>query len=109
MKTTSKERRETVHKLKVLEEYANAIMNGYKTFEIRKNDRDYKVGDKVIFNVITSEGMPKEHPLNGKIYWIEYILNDFEGLAQTYVALAIHKDYCHNCGARVVEATQART
>lgn len=35
----------TVHKLKLFPEYFDAVVNGIKTFEIRKNDRDYKVGD----------------------------------------------------------------
>lgn len=35
----------TVHNLKLLPEYFDAVVNGIKTFEIRKNDRDYKVGD----------------------------------------------------------------
>lgn len=30
----------TTHRLKVFVKYADAIMNGTKTFEIRKNDRD---------------------------------------------------------------------
>lgn len=34
------------HRLKVFIKYADAIMNGTKTFEIRKNDRGYEVGDK---------------------------------------------------------------
>lgn len=33
------------HQLKILPEYFNAIKEERKTFEIRKNDRDYQVGD----------------------------------------------------------------
>lgn len=36
------------HKLKILPEYFEAVIKGLKTFEIRKNDRDYKVGDKIV-------------------------------------------------------------
>lgn len=35
----------TVHELKILTEYLDAIDEGCKSFEIRKNDRDYKVGN----------------------------------------------------------------
>ena len=35
----------TLHTLKIYPEYYDAVRNGIKTFEIRKNDRDYKVGD----------------------------------------------------------------
>lgn len=33
-----------------------------------------------------------KHPFNGATYRIDYILDDFEGLAQKYVALAISKE-----------------
>ena len=84
------------HRLKVFAKYADAIMNGTKTFEIRKNDRNFKVGDKIVFEVLANEGYDvraaARHPLNGAFYRIGYILDDFEGLAQRYVALAISKE-----------------
>lgn len=86
----------TTHRLKVFVKYADAIMNGTKTFEVRKNDRGYKVGDKIVFDVVTNKGYAvgaaARHPLNGATYRIDYILDDFEGLAQKYVALAISKE-----------------
>ncbi|MGF1786455.1 DUF3850 domain-containing protein [Photobacterium swingsii] len=36
-----------VHTLKIEPVYLNAIIDGKKTFEIRKNDRDFRVGDRV--------------------------------------------------------------
>lgn len=60
------------HRLKVLVKYADAIMNGTKTFEVRKNDRGYEVGDKIVFDVVTNEGYfvgaAARHPLNGAAY-----------------------------------------
>lgn len=70
----------TTHRLNVFVKYADAIMSGAKTLEIRKNDRGYRVGEAA------------RHPLNGEVYRIDYILDDFEGLAQKYVALAISKE-----------------
>lgn len=37
----------TQHELKVNERFFDAINNNIKTFEIRKFDRDYKVGDTI--------------------------------------------------------------
>lgn len=37
-----------LHKLKIQREYFKAVMSGDKTFEIRKNDRDFPVGDIVL-------------------------------------------------------------
>ena len=86
----------TTHRLKVLIKYADAIMNSTKTFEVRKNDRGYEVGDKIVFNVVADDchsfREAARHPLNGEAYRIDYILDDFEGLAQKYVALAISKE-----------------
>jgi ASC-1-like (ASCH) protein len=39
-----------IHELKILPEYFDAVVNGRKRFEIRKNDRDYQVGDLLILN-----------------------------------------------------------
>ena len=35
----------TIHELKILPEYYDAVRCGDKRFEIRKNDRDYHTGD----------------------------------------------------------------
>lgn len=35
----------TVHDLKCMSQYFDALKSGAKTFELRRNDRDYQVGD----------------------------------------------------------------
>ena len=34
-----------VHNIKIRESFAEAVMRGDKTFEVRKNDRGYQKGD----------------------------------------------------------------
>lgn len=86
----------TRHVLKVDFKYANAILNGKKSFEVRKNDRNFMVGDEVVFKVLTDKGSyagaVAAHPLNGIVYRIDYVLNNFEGLAQKYVAFSISRE-----------------
>lgn len=43
-----------IHNLKIKSEHLEAIISGVKTFEIRKNDRNFKVGDRV--TLIEEEG-----------------------------------------------------
>ena len=40
------------HELKILPEYFVAVKGGRKTFEIRKNDRNFEVGDNLILKEI---------------------------------------------------------
>lgn len=43
-----------IHELKILPQYFEKVLDGSKTFELRKNDRGYEVGDILIlkeFNV----------------------------------------------------------
>ena len=70
------------HELKLQPKYFRAILDGKKTFEIRKNDRGYKVGDKVILKECEDDKYS-----GGEIHGvIKYIIGDeFEGLAEGYV------------------------
>lgn len=44
-----------IHELKIEREYFRSILNGTKTFEIRKNDRDFKTRDILILKEIAEE------------------------------------------------------
>lgn len=87
-----------LHELKILPQYYDAVVNGIKTFEIRKNDRNYSVGDTIklrefdkddIYNVKWSTH--SEYTKRECYAVITYILNlkDFLNLDEDYVALGI--------------------
>lgn len=59
------------HELKILAMYAKPKIDGIKPFEIRRNDRDYKVGDLVKYTVTDDEELNKI--MEDKTYRILYI------------------------------------
>ena len=61
------------HNLKILQEYADAKVKGIKPFEIRKNDRDYQVGDLIRYTVIDNNGNIVKHKLSETMWEILYI------------------------------------
>lgn len=38
----------TIHNLKIKQEYLNQIIAGRKRFELRKDDRGFEVGDRLL-------------------------------------------------------------
>ena len=69
-----------VHILKIKEEYAKEKDLGNKMFEIRKNDKDFKVGDFVKYIVVNEDGIITENEnefLENKLFEITYI-TDYE-------------------------------
>jgi hypothetical protein len=76
------------HKLKILPQYFNEVLNENKTFELRKDDRDYKVGDVIILLEFDC-GIHTGRKCNRTIL---YILRDVEqyGLKEGFVILAIN-------------------
>lgn len=76
------------HELKVRSEYYQAIANKIKTFEVRKNDRDFKVGDYLILEEWDPE--TKKYTGNRMDASIDYILRDGEfGIKKDYVVMSI--------------------
>ena len=76
----------TTHELKVLPRYFKALLDGTKNFELRKNDRDYKVGDDLLLKEYV-KGMYTGR----KVYKrITYIFKGGEyGLDKDYVILSL--------------------
>lgn len=89
------------HFIKIQKQFADAILSGDKTFEIRENDRAYQKGDEVTFKVLDEcggeykeydrkTGLYSFHPLRGKIYEITYVLSGW-GLKKGYVVFGIRE------------------
>lgn len=86
-----------LHELKIKHEYLIDVSLGIKTFELRKNDRDYQVGDLIRFIDIreddTSKFRIEPYVDENQLYRITYVLKDVEkyGLDKDYCILAIKK------------------
>lgn len=76
------------HDLKILQGFADAIISGEKTFEIRENDRGYQKGDHIIFSAIDKLGLHAEHEIDSREYEITYVMNGW-GLKNGFVVFGI--------------------
>ena len=63
----------TTHQLKTWPDYFEAIARNEKTFEVRKNDRDFKVGDRLLLQ----EWCPRADGFTGRVAYreVDYILH----------------------------------
>lgn len=77
-----------VHNLKILNDFAEAVLMGDKTFEIMENDRGYQKGDYIKFQEIDENGTPNRHFINDKLYLITFVMNGW-GIKNGYVVLGI--------------------
>lgn len=76
---------QNIHILKIQKEFAMAIMDGRKRFEIRNNDRDFKVGDLLIMRPWNeTKGFLPFQPVVSEITF----MTDFEQ-KEGYVVLSI--------------------
>lgn len=70
------------HELKIHPKYFCEVLKGNKTFEVRKNDRNFQAGDTILlreFDGITYSGQTL-------VIRIKYLLNDeFYGLKKDFV------------------------
>ena len=79
-----------LHNLKIQPKYYYTVMRGYKTFELRKNDRDFLAFDLIHFVNLDGADFINE-PNN--VYQITYVLQDVPeyGLKEDYCILGIKK------------------
>jgi len=76
-----------LHRLKTWPPYFADSMFGNKSFELRINDRDYKVGDYIVLE----EWDPKTEEYTGQslMRHVTYILKESFGLPENMVVMAV--------------------
>lgn len=72
-----------VHNLKIKPQYFKDVVSGIKTFEVRKNDRNFKVGDLMVLETYDNEQFTGGF-VNTEI---TYILDDPKYCKKGYVIL----------------------
>lgn len=74
-----------VHELKIAPNYFEKVVSKEKSFEVRYNDRDFKVGD-ILKLMEYVDGSYTSQSIYVKV---TYILREFEGLQPNFVVLSI--------------------
>ena len=76
-----------IHELKIWPQYFEAVISGRKTFEIRKADRLYEVGDLLALN----EYDPTEKCYTGNscVVYVDYILCGDKFFNDGHIAMSI--------------------
>ncbi|MCI8604961.1 MAG: DUF3850 domain-containing protein [Ruminiclostridium sp.] len=79
-----------LHKLKIRPKFFKAVISGEKTFEIRRNDRNFKVGDRIELKEYS-----KKSGFTGRsaMFDITYVMTDTEFVKKGFAVLGI-KRYC---------------
>lgn len=98
-----------IHALKTLKPYFDAMTQGAKTYEVRKNDRDFNVGDFLALNEITE--IEKKYTGRCCLVAITHILTDPEYVKPGYAILSVEpcviaqrsKSYAYNGNPNEVE------
>ena len=84
--------KQRIHNLKIKDEYIDQVVKENKTFELRKNDRDYQVGDLIHF--VDVDGNEFRQELNvPRLFGISYVLKGCPqyGLSEDYCIISIKK------------------
>jgi hypothetical protein len=88
---------EKVHELKIQPQYFKAVVSGKKNFELRKNDRGFKVGDILILKECESDLLFRDEFGEEQYGKPHYTGNEIKKTI-TYILeggnFGLHKDYC---------------
>ena len=76
-----------IHDLKTIPPFFNEVKDGTKTFELRRNDRNFRVDDVLLLR----EYLPESNTYSGRetVRRITYVLTGFAGLEEGYAILGI--------------------
>ncbi|MBQ9699665.1 MAG: DUF3850 domain-containing protein [Lachnospiraceae bacterium] len=80
----TKSRGQKVHQIKLSREFFDDVESNKKTFELRKNDRDYRVGDLLEL----MEYADAKETGRTVVKLVTYILEDYTGIADGYCIMA---------------------
>lgn len=80
-----------IHNLKILNDFADSIVVGDKSFEIRENYRGYQKGDFIKFQAMDKYKLENQHVINNVLFQITYVLSGW-GIRDGYVVFGI-KEY----------------
>lgn len=78
-----------IHALKIKQCYLCHILQGDKNFEIRKNDRDFQVGDTIEFLPLEDKNYDAYKMCSPLPKFLITYVHSGLGMADEYVALAI--------------------
>lgn len=76
------------HNLKILKPYFEAVAAGDKTFELRKDDRPYRIGDTLVLNEIGAGNEPTGRVIKKKVGCILRDCPEY-GLSRGYCILSL--------------------
>lgn len=74
-----------VHHLKIKQEYFLAKLQGVKPFEIRKNDREYQIGDTLVLHELDDQGKYTGRTINQSV---NYLFENPDYLQEGYLILS---------------------
>jgi hypothetical protein len=76
-----------MHDLKIWPHFFSDVLNGTKTFELRRNDRNFECGDDLLLR----EWNPETREYTGReiIKHVAMIVTQSEGLAEGWVILGL--------------------
>ncbi len=78
------------HWLKTWIEFWPALESGAKTFEVRRNDRGFRVGDTLVLECFDPETQTRL-AIKPIVKRVTYILDDYSGLVPGYVVMGLQE------------------